>query len=100
MLSVYSGMARSFSCPGGRKRRRSVLALLRLPLRDRDLGVVDVRPVAVGRHDDVPEPVVVVALGEVGAVVGAAVLLALERGDERRLARVEHEAELEDAERV
>src|SRR3954452_23037399 len=53
-----------------------VLALLRLPARDRDRRVRDLgRLVAVARDVDVLEPLVVVALGEVGAELRAARLL-------------------------
>src|ERR671926_167576 len=46
----------------------SVLTLLWLPLRHRDVGVGDLRgPVAVDRQVDVAQPLVVVALGEVGS---------------------------------
>ncbi len=46
------------------------------------------------------EPLLVVALGEVGAELRAARLLALDRGDDGRLGAVDHEAELDRAEHV
>ena len=46
------------------------------------------------------EPLLVVALGEVGAELRAARLLALDRGDDGRLGAVEHVAELDRAQHV
>ena len=61
-------------------RPSSVRPFLWLPLCQSDLGVGHLGLVAVGRDVDVLEPLLVVALREVGAVLGAAALLALERG--------------------
>ena len=69
-----------------RRRCHLVLALLGLPLGDRHRRVLHVGDVvAVAREVDVLEPLVVVALGEVGAVLRAARLLALDRGDDGAL---------------
>src|SRR4051812_21117580 len=51
--------------------------LFRLPLRDGDRGVGGLRLVAVLRHDDVLQPLVVFALWIVGAELGTAALPAL-----------------------
>src|SRR3954449_2498185 len=78
-----------------------VLPLFGLPLRDRHRRVADLRrvvPVAV--EIDVLEPLVVVALGIVGAELRAARLLALDGGDDDRLGAVEHVPELDRAEHV
>src|SRR5579859_7866896 len=80
--------------------RPSVLALLWRPLRERHRRIAHLRPLAIEREVDVLEPLLVVALGEVGAVLRSARLLALDRRDNRRLGAVDHEAELERAEDV
>src|SRR4051812_22218331 len=78
-----------------------VLTFLGFPLRDRHLGVRQLRrPVAVDRQVDVLEPLVVVALRVVRAVLRAARLLPLERADDDALRVVEHEAELHGAQQV
>src|SRR3954469_11052674 len=78
----------------------SVLALLGLPLGDRHWRVGDGRLAPVGVDVDVLEPLLVVALREIGAVLSTARLLALHRGDDGRLGHVEHVPELDRAKHV
>src|SRR2546423_1169681 len=78
-----------------------VAPYFRLPLGDRHGAVADLRlPVGTERQIYVLEPVLVVALGEVGSVVGAAALRAVDRREDSRLGAVEHEPELERREDV
>src|SRR4051794_19924976 len=92
MRSVYSGMLESQTLVG---------PLLRLPLGDRHWRIGDLRGVAaVHREVDVLEPLVVVALREVGAELRPARLLALQRADHDALRAVEHVAELDRAQHV
>src|SRR3954454_483633 len=79
----------------------SVLPLFGLPLRDRHGRVGDLRRVvAVAVQVDVLQPLVVVALGVVGAELRPARLLALDRGDDDGLRAVEHVPELDRSENV
>src|SRR5919112_3816701 len=77
-----------------------VLPFLRLPLGEGDLGVAHAGTIPVEGQIDVLEPLVVVALGVVGAELGAARLLALDRRLDDALGAVEHVAELDGAEDV
>src|SRR3954447_2590521 len=78
-----------------------VLPLLGLPLGDGDRRVRHLRGGVAGRRQvDALEPVVVVALGEVGAELGAPRLLALDRRDDGALRAVEHVPQLDRAEHV
>src|SRR4051794_447413 len=79
----------------------SVAPLLGLPLRDRHLGPGELwLAVAVRGEVDVPQVLVVVALGEVGAELRPARLLALERPGDDALGHVEHVPQFEDREHV
>ena len=73
----------------------SVRPLRRLPLGDRHRRVADLGPVGVAGDVDVLQPLLVVSLGEVGAVLGAAALGSVQRRDAGALRAVEHEAELD-----
>src|SRR5918997_617613 len=69
--------------------RSLVLALLGLPLRDGHRRVAHLGALAVGDEVDVLEPLAVVALGEVGAELRPARLLALDRRHDGALGHVE-----------
>src|SRR6202035_1913024 len=86
---------------GGRERMRtSVFPLLWLPLGHGHGRVAHLWAVAVEADVDVLEPLLIVALGEVGPELGAPGLLALDRAHHGRLGAVEHVAELDRPEHV
>src|SRR3954454_3389491 len=95
------GLARAAGLGGKGLGGHLVLPLFRLPLRDGHGRVVDLGAVAaVARQGDVLHPLVVVAVGEVGAELRPARLLALDRGDDRALGAVEHVPQLDRAQDV
>src|SRR4051812_18434625 len=78
----------------------SVLPFLGLPLRESHVRIRHLRSAAVYPQVDVLQPLVVVAVGEVGAELRATRLRALDRADHDALRVVEHEAQLDRSEQV